>query len=179
MREGQFLFYATAADLDPLLSSLEAHQNLQYTLTGLFETNRLQTYLSHTDIPDFGLPNFPSAVSSAKYLVSFRGTVVRVRDVPQQAGGLLFAVDQKVNRDTVNFWPGGRYGSDLLFYGEVNTISNSAPSTGLYGLMFTLFCQRFAQVHEFLVGPEAFSLSKAGVRLTSGASTPPRFDLKT
>jgi hypothetical protein len=179
MREGQFLFYATATDLAPLLSSLEAQQNLQYTLKGLFETYRLQTYLSYVDIPDFGRPSFPSAVSNSSYLVSIRGTMVRVRDVPQRTGGTRFAVDQKLNRDTINFWPGGRYGNDLLLYGQVTTISNSAPSMSLYDQAFTLFRQRFAQVHEFLVGPEAFSLSKAGVRLTSGASTPPRFDLET
>jgi hypothetical protein len=178
MRPGQFLFYATAADLAPLLSSLEAHQNLQYTLKGLFETNRLQTYLSHADIPDFGRASFPSAVSNPSYLVSSRGAVVRVRDVPQRAGGTLFAVDQKLNRNTINFWPGGRYGNDLLLYGEVNTISNSAPSTSLYDLLIKLFRQRFVQVREFLVGPEAFSLAKTGVRLTLSASTPSEFDLK-
>jgi hypothetical protein len=179
MREGQFLFFATAADLGPLLSSLEAHLNVQYTLKGLFKENRLQTYLSHTDIPDLGRANFPSAVSNPSYLVSSRGTLVRVRDVPQRAGGTLFSVSQKANRDTVNFWPGGRYGNNLLLYGEVNTISNTAPSVSLYNLMVKLFRLRFAQVDEFLVGPEAFSLAKAGgVRLTSSASTPSRFDLK-
>jgi hypothetical protein len=178
MSRRQFLFYATASDLGPLLSLLEVHKGLQYTLKGLFETTRLQTYLSHADIPNFGRASFPSAPSNPSYLVSIRGTAVRVRDVPQSAGGTLFAVDQKLNRNTVNFWPGGRYGNKLMLYGEVNTISNSLVSTGLYDLMLKLFRQRFIQVDEFLVGSEALSLSKAGLRLTSSASTPSKFDLK-
>jgi hypothetical protein len=180
MRQGQFLFYATAADLSPVLFSLEAHTGLQYTLAGLFKTKQLLTYLSHADIPDFGRAIVPSAPSNPCYLVSFLGTVIRVRNVHRNTGEVLFAVDQKLNGDTVNFWPGGRYGNDLLFYGEANTISNSARSTYLYDLIFNLFRQRLVQVKEFLVGPEALRLSKdGGVRLTLSASTPPRFDLKT
>ncbi len=48
------MFYVTAADLRPLLSSLETQKNLQYTLTGLFDANTPQTYRSYVDIPDFG-----------------------------------------------------------------------------------------------------------------------------
>jgi hypothetical protein len=83
-----------------------------------------------------------------------------------------------LNEDTVLFWPGGRYGDGIFLYGEVSTISNRATSRNLYDLMAKLFCQHFTAVDEFLVGPEALALLKAGVRLTLSASTPPEFDLK-
>jgi hypothetical protein len=178
MSQRQFLFYATGSDLGPLLSSLEAQRRLQYTLTDLFETNQPQTYLSYADIPDFGRASFPSSPSNQCYLVSIRGTVVNVRNVPQKAGGILFAIDQKLNEDTVNFWPGGEFGNGILLYGEVNTISNTVTSRSLYDSMEKVFSQSFTQVQEFLVGPEAVNLCKAGVRLTLSASTPAEFDLK-
>ena len=55
MTRNQTLFYATAKDLSGVLSSLEAHKDLQYTPAGLFdskELQELQTYLSYRDIPD-------------------------------------------------------------------------------------------------------------------------------
>jgi hypothetical protein len=178
MNRNQLMFYATAMDLGPMLSSLEAQQKLQYTLTGLFKANRLLIYPSYSDIPDFGRALHPTAVANPSYLISERGTVLRTREVHQKAGGICFAVDQKSNEDTVVFCPAGRYGSDVILYGMVGTVSNSARSKDLYDFIAMPFLQTFEKVQEFLVGPEALALWKAGVRLTTGASTPREFDLK-
>jgi hypothetical protein len=178
MSRRQLLFYATASDLGSLLSSLETQTKLQYTLMGLFNTDELQTYLSYTDIPDFGRPNHPTAIAGQAYLVALAGTVVQSEEVPQKAGGVRFHVSQKLNDDTVAFLPGGRYGNDVLLYGQIGTISDSFTSKGLYDRLAKLFRERLAQVQEYLVGPEALDLCKGGVRLTLSASTPSQFDLK-
>jgi hypothetical protein len=178
MNRLQFLFYATASDLGLLLSWLEGQTKLQYTRTGLFETDELQTYFSYADIPDFGRPDHPTAAVGPSFLVALQRTVVHSRLVPQRDGGVRFSVDQRLNDNTVTFWPGGMFGNDIFLYGEVGTVSNSAASENLYETMFKLFRKRFMAVQEFLVGPEAFDLGKAGVRLTLSASTPPEFDLK-
>jgi hypothetical protein len=178
MSRCHFLFYATAADLGPLLLSLEARERLQYTRTGLFESNELQVYLSYTDIPDFGLPDHPTATVGPSFLVAVQGTAVHARPVPQRDGGVRFSVGQKLNNDTVVFWPGGRYGTEILLYGQIGTISASATSQYLYNRMAKLFRKHFMSVNKYLVGPEAFSLGKGGVRLTLSASTPPDFDLR-
>jgi hypothetical protein len=178
MNRSQFLFYATAVDLSPLLSALEADKRLEYSLAGLFEPGKPESYLSYVDIPNFGQASHPSARGNACYLVYPQGTPLRVREVPQLAGGTLFAIDQQINRDTVAFWPGGCHRSDMLLYGEVSTIWDSGVSKCLYELMAKIFCEQFTPVREFLVGPEALDLCRAGVRLTLSASTPPEFDLK-
>jgi hypothetical protein len=178
MSRCQFLFYATSSDLSPLLSSLEMQRELQYTLTGLFETDTLKTYLSYANIPDFGRPDHPTAVANQSYLMAIQGTVMRSQLVPQRAGGVRFSVDQRLNADTVVFWPGGLYGNDVLLYGQAGTVSDTITSKNLYGLIAKLFRERFQQVEEYLVGPEALDLCKAGVRLALSVSTPPKFDLK-
>lgn len=118
MNRSQTLFYATAYDLSGVLSSLEAQKDLQYTLAGLFDSKELQTYSSYRDIPDLGRAFHRSAVANRQYLVSFKRTALRIRDVPQYWGGVLFAVDLRLNGDSIVFSPGGRYSNDVMLYGR-------------------------------------------------------------
>jgi hypothetical protein len=172
------MFYATATDLSPLLSLLETQKNLQYTLAGLFGTNTPQTCLSYVDIPDFGKPKHPTSVANSEYLVSPQGATVRVEDVPQRRGGVLYAVDQLLNQDTIHFGPGGRYQDDVFLYGRIGTASESPMSKGLYDFFTRPFRQRFKRTGAFFLGPEAIDFARRGVRLALSASTPPEFDLK-
>jgi hypothetical protein len=86
MAKNQIMFYATALDLVSVLSALEVEKPLQYTLTGLFETNIPQTYPSYADILDFGRAPHPTAAANPSYLLAPRGAEVRVRKVLQKAG---------------------------------------------------------------------------------------------
>jgi hypothetical protein len=178
MNRSQVLFYATAQDLGGVLSPLEAQKALQYTLAGLFRSKELQTYLSYRDIPDFGRAFHRSAVASPRYLVSLKGTAVRIRDVPQNSGGVRFAVDLLLNEDSIAFSPGGRYRDDVMLYGMIGTLSPpTAAAKNLYTFVAKAFRKNFQKVREYFVGPEALDLMASGVRLTLDATTPPEFDL--
>ena len=172
------MYYATAQDLAPVLSSLETRKSLQYTLTGMFDVNRLQTYFSYADIPDFGRASHPNAIGNPTYLVSLRGTTLRADEIPQEAGGVCFAISQQMNDDTIIFSPGGWYGNGVILYGRIGTISSTVTSKNLYGFFAKRFRERFEKVQEFYAGTEALNCGKAGIRLTIGASSPAEFDLK-
>jgi hypothetical protein len=172
------LFYATAQNLSGVLSSLEAQKDLQYTLAGLFDSKEPQTYFSYADIPIFGQSSHPSAIANPTYLVSPRGTTLRTHAVPQKAGGVCFAISQRLNDDTIIFSHGGWYGSDVILHGRTGTISNSVTSKNLYNFFAKPFRERFEKVQEFYVGTEALNRGKVGVRLTIGASPPVEFDLR-
>jgi hypothetical protein len=178
MTRNQLMFYATAQDLGPVLSSLEAEKRLQYTLAGSFKVNTAQTFSSYASIPELGRAHHPTAVANPTYLISPQGTPIRAREVPQTAGGVRYFFDQILNEDTVAFSPGGRYSADVILYGMIGTVSNSATSKSLYNFVAKPFREHFAKAREFLVGPEALSLAKGGVRLTIGASSPAEFDLR-
>jgi hypothetical protein len=183
INRSQTLFYATARDLSGVLASLEAQKDLQYNLAGLFdskELQELQTYLSYRDIPDLGRAFHRSAVANRRYLVSLRGKALRIRDVPQNKGGVLFAIDLNLNEDSIVFSPGGRYRNDVMLYGMIGTLSPppSAASKNLYTFVAKGFRKDFKKVREYFVGPEALDLMASGVRLTLDATTPPEFDLK-
>lgn len=178
MTRNQSMFYATAKDTVVVLSALESQKGLEYTQTGQFEASKPQTYRSYTKIPNLGLANHPTAVVNPSYLVSLRGTPIHARRIIQNTGEHRFAFDQQLNEDTVALWPGGRYGSDIILYGMIGTVSDTAVSTSLYKFMINALRERFDKVDEFFVGPEALQLGKAGFRLTEAASAPSEFDLK-
>ena len=180
MIRNQTLFYATARDLSGVLSSLEAQKDLQYTLAGMFNSKELQTYLSYRDIPDLGRAFHRSAVANRQYLVSLRGTVLRIGDVPQYAVGVLFAVDLGLNEDSVVFSPGGRYRDDVMLYGMVGTLSPPprVASKNLYAFVARAFRKDFKKVREYFIGPEALDLMASGVRLAMDATSPAEFDLR-
>jgi hypothetical protein len=180
MIRNQTLFYATAQDLSGVLSSLEAQKELQYTLAGLFKSKELQTYLSYRDIPDLGRAFHRSAVANCRYLLSPKGTAMRVEDVPQYSGGILFSVSLKLNEDSIAFSPGGRYGNDVILYGMAGTLSPPSPaSKSLYSFVAKGFRKDFKRVREYFVGPEALDLMAGGVRLAMDATSPPEFDLRS
>jgi hypothetical protein len=174
----QFMFYATAGDLTPVLSLLEAQKKLQYTPMRDVVSDRAKIYFSYADIPDFGRTYDLTAVHNPAYLVALRGTVVQVKSIPQRTGGINFAIDQRLNRDTVTLRPGGMCGYDMLLYGTIGTVSERDASLNLYDFMVEPYLARFVQVNEFFLGPEAFALWKSGVRLTTSATSPTKFDLK-
>ena len=177
MAKNQFQFFATAPDLGSVLSAIERDNLLQYTLTGMFESPCLVTYPSYSDIPGFGRATHPTAVGNAAYLILPRDTEVRVRAIPQKAGGMLFGVDQIQNEDSVVIRLGGRYGEQVLLCGMIGTVSSTLAPRHLLNLFARAMRKAFVKVDGFFVGPEAMELSQSGVRLTDGNSSP--FSLKT
>lgn len=178
MTRNQIVFYATARDLDSVLLPLEAEEPLQYTLMGLFEAKKPLSYLSHTNIPEFGRATHPTAAANPSYLLSLQGTKIRIREVPQKVGGVFFSIDQFWNENTVVLRPGGRYGNNVILCGMIGTVSQSAASKALYSFVVKPLRKDFLKKQEFFVGPEALDVWNAGARLTIGASSPPEFDLK-
>lgn len=174
----QLMFFATAGDLAPVLSLLEAKKKLQYTPMRHVVSDKAQTHPSYADIPDFGRTNDPTAVMNPAYLVALQGTVVQVETIYPRTGGVNFAIGQRLNKDTVTLRPGGMYGHDAFLYGSIGTVSESEASLDLYDFMVEPFIARFTDVHGLFLGPEGFDLWKSGVRMTASATSPADFNLK-
>jgi hypothetical protein len=172
------MFYATAFDLGCVLDEIEARQPLQYTLTGLFPDSDLRIHFSYSEIEGFGHAPHPTAVANPSYLVARRETSITSVEVPQKERGVLFAVDQRSNPDTIVLRPGGRHGNEVILCGMVGSVSSTPISKQLYKDIAASLRKRFRRQHEFLVGHEASAIWNAGVRLTIGAMAPPNFDLR-
>jgi hypothetical protein len=171
-------FFATADDLLPVFDLVDRKHRLAYTLTGLHESPELCTVTKGTDIPSLrDVMEAPNAIACPSYLVTLEGATVQVREVPQQSGGIRYAVDQLINPDSITFSHGGFFSPEILLYGRVGTFSDSKISKKLFRAFSSAIAKEFDRVKAFWVGPEGNELLRPGCRLTMGAHSPKECDL--
>ena len=171
-------FFATADDLLPVFSRVEAKRDLVYTLMGLFESRPAEAFTRGEELPTLRLPpQGRSTVACSAYLVTPAGVTVNVREVPQRAGGIRYAVDQLFNPDSIEVNHGGRPEPGVLLAGRVATCTGTEASAALCRAYANAMARTFTRVQSFWVGPEARELLAAGCRLTQSADSPPEYDL--
>src|SRR6185369_10324891 len=94
----QRLFFATADDLLPVFERVESKHRLAYTLCGLFTSPEFQSYPSGHALPSLRESAVhPNAIAGARYLITAAGQLPVIREIPQKAGGIRYAIDQLVN----------------------------------------------------------------------------------
>jgi hypothetical protein len=171
-------FFATAADLVPLFSRVEAKRELVYTRTGLLQSSPSESFTHGEALPTLRCaPEGRSTVCCGAYLVTPAGVTVQVRKVPQTAGGIRYAVDQLVNPDSVIFNHGGCLEAGLLLAGWVGTCTCTDASEELFQAYASAVAKTFIKIKPYWVGPEARELLEAGWRLTQSADSPAEYDL--
>lgn len=171
-------FFAAGDDLLPVFESVEAKRGLSYTLCGLFPSRELTSVAAGREIPALRSPApNPSANACPQYLVTAAGAAVSVREVPQKAGGVLYAIDQLANPESIIIQPGGLYPPDVLLHGRVGTASSAPFAAQLQRAFASVIGKRFEHIRAFYVGPEAHELWRRGYRLTRSAQSPREYDL--
>ncbi len=131
-----------------------------------------------TDIPTLrDVMEAPNAIACPSYLVTLEGTKVQIREVPQQSGGIRYAVDQLINPDSITFSHGGFFSPEILLYGRVATVSDSAVAKKLFRAFSSAIAKEFIRIKGYWVGPQANGLLRKGCRLTMGAHSPKEYDL--
>jgi hypothetical protein len=162
--------YATRADMEPGLASVEAQRSLQYVLTGLFESPQVQVVQSGLEIPGLGSARAGTLNPERYYLVLDAALKVRIREVPQRRGGVRYAIDEVANPTGMIFVPGGLYEGNedrCLTVGQVMATSDPR-SHELYRLFVPLLVKGFKKIKSYYVGPGAQRLFQEGVRLRHG-----------
>lgn len=170
-------FFCTRQDLLAVLCAVEVGVQLQYVRIGLFENKEANAFLSASKIEDLGISRYGGNAKDAAYLVMRSDVMSTLREVPQKAGGALYALDQLMNPDSVVLRPGGLFADQTLIGGQVGTASGSEESVALYETLGRGLRSACKKVRSYWVGPEARVLWKKGFRLTSGADAPRSMDL--
>jgi hypothetical protein len=168
----QRVFYASPADLIAVVNVANEKLQLQYTPTGLFEA---------PPPPVLELVDLLVATVSEPhntYLVNYRGSEVNVRSVPQDAGGVLFAIDQLVNPDSITLTSTAWYTPDLAVFGRIATVSTSKPAKRIYGVFGRAIERHFRKINAAWVGPEAEAAWRSGARLAIGPHSSRECDLR-
>jgi len=141
----EILFFATKLDITEGLKSLESEYLLKYVRCGLFENENVEIYYSAFDIEGLGYSETGS-VSNQSYLVLDRNTQLNIRNVPQQRGGVKYAVDQMENKKSIVFSPGGLYGKDYIIFGRISTISSLPEGLKLFKVFTKKLTKGFSKV---------------------------------
>lgn len=171
-------FFATASDLLPGLKRFEQQESVQYVLTGLHDCRTPEVYASGAAIPNLGQAPSGHAISEPTFLVLRRTTTLVIREVPQQLGGVKFAIDQLLNPDSTVFWPGGLFARDALISGRIATNGMTDAARQLQQVMIRTVTKGFRKVRAFWLGPEAALMWESGARLTMAVQMPPDYDLR-
>lgn len=178
MVRNQVSFFATKADLETLLRAIESKRQVQYVVTGLFDSPRIEPIPSLLTVPDLGYLTTGDQNQATGYLVAARETSIKFEPVPQRRGGVKYAVDQLANPTTVAFRPGGAFGEKCLIAGDVGTATDDLSSLQLFRLFCDELSRQFTKIQSDYVGRDAGKLLDRGWRLTANAKSPPIYDLK-
>jgi hypothetical protein len=170
--------YATRADYEPVLQTVEAQRRLKYVQCGMFSSPHLPTYYLGVDIPHLGVAITGIAVQEDNYVVLDASIEPYIRKVELYKGGVRYTTSQGDNPTSISFQPGGIYEGCCLIKGDIATISRDAASLSLYRLFVRAFKKTFVAIDDYWLGPEAFELFQAGMRFTDDVRSSSMYDLK-
>jgi hypothetical protein len=169
-----------------VIRDVEAAGPLLYVLCGMFEEETPTIIEAGTDIPNLGVSLTGISGNESTYLVVRAGTTVTVDPVPQNRGGVLYAVDQRMHPHSISLRPGGVYvgpssapaKEECVIAGDVGTGWNEDESLELYALFGKSIRKRFKCVRSNWLGPEAMRLWMNGARLTHDFRASRIYDLR-
>jgi len=176
----QILFFATPADIVPVLRQLESKAPLKFVEIGTLSTPNRAIYLDSSQIPDPGIATHETGSQSRAYMVSNRNTKNRIRSSTTNEGETrwnLFGVD---NEDSVSLNMAGVWKTGTLLPGNVSTLHETPEAQQLMRWFRSALKQEgFTKVERWWLGKEALKMLRGGRRLTTTAEqSPPQFDLR-
>jgi hypothetical protein len=171
-------FFATANDLQPVFERAEAKGPFRYALVGLFDTPQAKVFSSAPSLPSLGQPAASQSHACATYLITPAAVEVRVRPIPQVAGGVKYAVDQLENPDSATFTHGGLFAPAVFISGRIATASATPTAKRVHAAFSDAMGALFVRINAFYVGPEAHEFLQQGCRLTFNAAASRDYDLE-
>jgi hypothetical protein len=179
MKSKQIVFFAILSDMEPILKKVESSLSVQYFKTGLLDSRDIPHYQSIFDAPDLGFTLSGDWNRTDSYLVLPKTISLNIRDVPQRAGGVKYAVDQSVNGKSVELKVGGIYKDKehILVAGLIGTISEDDFSVDTFKLFSSLIRKEFKKIGSFYVGKSAEEKLRSGWRLVTNDKSPKEYDL--
>jgi hypothetical protein len=174
----RIFFFATPADIIPILKRLESNAPLKFVSTENMATPDREIYLDSTEIPNPGVSTHESGHASTNYLVSHQNTKNNVHAFVGTKGEKRWVLDNSDNEESVNLTMAGIW-KDMLLPGTMDTLHETPVAQQLMKLFVAaLKAEGFTKVDMYWIGKEALEMLKAGKRLTQAEQSPPEFDVK-
>ena len=180
MKNLQIMFFSLKEDMEPIIKNIEKLFEVQYYKSGLFDSNKVSAYPSVFSIQDFGFTAFGNWINSDSFLILPKTVTLNVRDVSQRKGGVMYAIDQMTNPQSVELNLGGIYleKPNVLVAGWIATISGDSFSIDLFKAFSSSIKKEFVKKNDFFVGKEAKNKLQSGWRLVLDVRRSGEYDLK-
>jgi hypothetical protein len=174
----RIFFFATPADIVPVLRHLEANAPLKFVEGGTTLTPNRAIYLESSEIPDPGLATHETGSMSKGYMVSHRDTKNNMQPSVTRRGVKQWNLFNADNEETVMLSTAGLW-NDMLLPGIMDTLHETPVAQQLMKwFLAALKAEGFIKVDMYWMGKEALEMWKAGKRLSQAEQSPPEFDLK-
>lgn len=179
MRGKQTILFTVSSDIQPIAEAVESNYSVQYFMAGMFDNQNIPHYSSILEFPDMGQTFFGDWNRIGRYLVMPKSTILKIRQVDQNAGGIKFAVDQMLNQDSVEIKIGGIYKDkdNFIVAGRVGTISETDFSNSVYKAFVKEIKKNFRYIDGFYVSKGAEEKLQSGWRLVTNEKLSKGFDL--
>ncbi|MCA3080042.1 MAG: hypothetical protein ING71_14770 [Rhodocyclaceae bacterium] len=175
----RIFFFATPADIVPVLARFEANAPLKFVELGSLTTPNRAIYLESWEIPAPGIATHETGSLSQGYMVSHRDTKNDMRTFEGRKGERHWTLENGDNEETVLLNMAGLWKTGTLLPGNMATLHETHGAQQLMKWFLSALKQEgFTKVRNWWLGKEAMELLKAGKRLTTTAEqSPPEFDL--
>lgn len=179
MKSKQTIFFAVLEDVEQILRDIETTIGIRYYKAGLLDSASIPTYNSIFDAPNVGVALSGDWNRIDRYIIIKETIPLNIREVPQRAGGVKFAVDPMINPKSIELKLGGIYqrGENVIVAGRIATVSEDSDSNELYKLFSTKIKKAFKRIGMFYVGKIAEEKLKEGWRLVTNEKSPKEYDL--
>jgi hypothetical protein len=178
MKSKQIFIFSEISDIEPIFNEVEDCTKLHYFKTGLLDDSNIPHYDSFLKFPNLGFVSNGDWNHIDSYLAIPCENDVKIRDIPQKSGGIKYAIDQKINNESVLIKLGGIYNENILVAGVISTICSDEYSLKLFKLISGKIKKRFSKIGSFFVGERAKIRLESGCRLVTNDKSPTEYDLK-
>lgn len=178
MKSKQIMFFTTEKDIEPIMLSIESIYSVEYYEMGLFDDKKDAGFSSIMDIPEFGKPKIGDWNKDLRLLVLPKEQSLQIRQVPQQKGGIKYAIDALINQSSICIQVGGIFKEGILIAGTCGTVYSNDFSDNFFKLISSKIKKNFKKIDGFYVGLDAESKLREGWRLVTNEKLSEGFDLK-
>ena len=168
----RFFFFATKKDLLEILTEMEKTTNVQYIKDERYNKPDFIIHKSITEFEDLGISKYGEHGSPMYIVMDPTETIVSEKR-QLSTGEIVYHVFPVDNKHSIDFSPGGFYGSELLVHGEIGTMNYEDKKTEeLYKTFKKAFSKKCKKIHNWYFGKEALSVAKDVRLITVGKDQP-------
>jgi len=171
-------FFATAADIHPVLKHLEDTLEIKYVDEGLLKGTTPSVWRYATEIHLVGFATADQEIGCEPFLIVRRDAEVMITPFRMMDGEIRLDVFPNGNPNSVLLRLGGFWKDGSLISGHFVASSDQEFSRMVMNSVRRLFKKHFTKVQAFWVGPEALSRLRSGKRLCMAIQSPSEYDLR-